>query len=170
MARFANSQILSDEYLENAAQAKGIDCLLTSNFDEEYRRVYPKDISKKLPEIAAKYPINLNKEIRGKICSVFDLKNVALGCGAEDLIIRLNSIVQRGSKRAIFVVPIFYRIHETFCGAKAHVFEDSFSKRNFHKGEVVWMQNPNLFSGKIYMRQDIVTVAKQNPASIFLID
>lgn len=148
-----------------------IGCHLSNNFDEDYYKIYPKMNTELIVSLAAYYPDHNYKRIKEAICKKFNLKNIALGCGSEDLIIRINEIAKEKKWRLGFVVPIFYRSIETFQSKKASFLsEEKFFKGDLDNLNAVWLNNPNLFTGNTYKRSCLVELIKKNPKVIFFLD
>lgn len=165
----------TDNYLKlrniNLENKDKIDCLLTSNMDERYLRIYPKITKKDILELSAHYPSEDYSEIKAKIKNHFKIKtNLVFGSGSEELIIRLNDIARNHNYRMILVAPLFYRVRETFSGEKICINEGDIFDYNYGSYDVVWLQNPNLFSGNSYKADQIKKLFKKFPKVKFFID
>lgn len=158
-------------YLANKEDDSVVDCTLTSNFDEEYDKIYPDLRDKDLPSLICKYPHDPSYlDIKDKIMKIFSLSNILLGSGSEDLILKLNLIFSQKNYSMGVVVPIFYRITETISSKVSYILEIELAKHNFRDYDIVWIQNPNLFSGNTHDRNELIKIIKNNPSTLFVID
>jgi len=148
-----------------------IGCFLTNNTDERYTKAYPKISSKNVISLASQYPLDDYCQIKTKIKNHFNIKTkIVLGSGSEELIIRLNDIVESKKYKIAFVTPLFYRVRETFHGEKFCIEEKDLFNFDFNNYDVVWLQNPNLFSGISYGFEKIQNLLCKFPKVIFFID
>ncbi len=148
-----------------------IGCFLTNNTDERYTKAYPKISSKDVINLASQYSLDDYCQIKTKIKNHFKIKTkIVLGSGSEELIIRLNDIVESKKYKIAFVTPLFYRVRETFHGEKFCIEEKDLFNFDFSNYDVVWLQNPNLFSGIIYSFEKIQNLLHKFPKVIFFID
>lgn len=158
-------------YLEASKGCKEgvIDCCLTSNFDEEYNLVYPKLPPDEAYRLIAKYPDPKYDSIKKIIKEKFGVKSVSLGCGSEDLIIRLNHLALMDHWRVGFVVPIFYRVIDTYT---INTPERDFLsiKDDFSQYDAVWLQNPNLFTGEAIIKPQLLKIVTNNQSTKFFVD
>ncbi len=165
---------MSKDYLGtikfNSSKMK-INCCSTNNFDENYINVYPKLSERKKIQLIANYPEYDYKRIKKSICRKFNLKNVVLGSGSEDLVIRINQIAEIEKLKVIFVIPIFHRIIESYKGKESgsistfDIFNYDFSDAN-----IVWIANPNMFTGEVYNKDNLIRLFKAYPKTIFVVD
>ena len=78
------------------SKSKSIDCLLTSNIDENYIEAYPEIQRENVFEECSCYPSDDYVEIENKIKKHFGIKTgLILGNGSEELIIRLNDFFEQ---------------------------------------------------------------------------
>lgn len=148
-----------------------INCIFTNNFDERYLKTYPKMKKGDILKLSSNYPSNDYIKIKTKIKHHFKLKTeLVFGSGSEELIIRLNDIVEQKHYKVAFVTPLFYRARETFHGKKVCIREENLFKYDYSTCDVVWFQNPNLFSGNSYETRKIQELLHKFPKVIFFID
>ncbi|MFA6076943.1 MAG: aminotransferase class I/II-fold pyridoxal phosphate-dependent enzyme [Candidatus Paceibacterota bacterium] len=148
-----------------------ISCVLTSNIDERYSKIYPKITKLDILNLASHYPSSDYNEIKTKIKHHFNIKtNLVFGSGSEELIIRLNDIIELKNYKVAFVTPLFYRVRETFHGKKVCIKEENLFNCDYNNYDIVWLQNPNLFSGNSYEAVRIQKLLRKFPNVIFLID
>lgn len=148
-----------------------ISCHLSNNFDEDYCKIYPKMSTKLMVSLVAYYPDHNYKKIKKMICKRFDFKNIVLGSGSEDIIMRLNEVAMERKWKIGFVVPIFYRSIETF-RTKGFKFiaEEKFLKGDLGNLDAIWLDNPNLFTGRIYEKSHLIKLIKKHAKTIFFLD
>ena len=148
-----------------------ISCVLTSNIYERYSEIYPKIKKQNILRLASYYPSDNYDKIKTKIKHHFNIKtNLVFGSGSEELIIRLNDIIELKRYKVAFVTPIFYRVRETFRGKKVLIKEKNIFNCDYSHYDIVWLQNPNLFSGNIYEVEKIQELLYKFPNVIFFID
>jgi histidinol-phosphate/aromatic aminotransferase/cobyric acid decarboxylase-like protein len=148
-----------------------ISCVLTSNIDEHYSEIYPKIKKQNILELSSHYLSGDYGKIKTKIKRHFNIKtNLVFGNGSEELIIRLNDIIELKRYKVAFVTPIFYRVRETFRGKKVLIKEKNIFNCDYSHYDIVWLQNPNLFSGNIYEVEKIQKLLHKFPNVIFFID
>lgn len=149
----------------------GISCVLTSNIDEDYSKIYPIIKKNSIVKLISQYPDNNYDKIKVIIKKQYNIVgDIVFGSGSEELIIRLNDLAEEQSFKMIFITPIFYRVRETFYGQKIDINEDKLFNFNYSNYDVVWLQNPNLFSGKIYLSTEIELLLNKFPNILFFID
>lgn len=150
---------------------EAIICQLSNNFDEDYCKIYSQLNAKLITSLVARYPDHNYKRIKEVICKKFNLKNIVLGSGSEDIIMRLNEIAMEKKWKVNFVVPIFYRSIETFKTRNVQfISEENFLKGDLGNSDAIWLNNPNLFTGKTYEKSHIIKLIKKNPKVIFFLD
>lgn len=148
-----------------------IDCLLTSNIDERYLEAYPQIKKQDILELSARYPSEDYNKIKTKIKDHFQIKtDLVFGSGSEELIIRLNDIAKAHNYKVVLVTPLFYRVRETFRGKKICIDEEGLFNFDYSDYDVVWLQNPNLFSGNSYKASQIQKLLQKFPKVNFFID
>jgi histidinol-phosphate aminotransferase len=139
--------------------------------DERYLDIYPKVQKKDILNLSACYPSEDYKKIKEKIKDHFHIKaDLVFGSGSEELIIRLNDIAKAYNYKVVLVTPLFYRIRETFHGKKICIKERELFDFNYGDRDVVWLQNPNLFSGNSYKAGKIQKLLRKFPKVNFFID
>lgn len=159
-----------NNYLKELQDVKNKeDFSLSSNFDESYKAIIPKLSSEQISSLANRYPDYSNNKIAEKIKLKFNLKNIVLGAGSEDLIIKLNKIIIRNNWKVGVLVPCFYRITETLNKWQSITRKDLLEK-NITDLDVVWICNPNPLDGQIYDKKTLRTIIKNNKKTIFIID
>lgn len=148
-----------------------IDCSLTNNYDEHYIEIYPKITNKILLEAAANYPDCSYKKLESLICKKFGVKYCVLGNGSENLIIQINKFLINKSLIGV-VSPIFYRVIETLKYVSIKIFKEEEFLKNNSLGDInaIWIQNPNLFTGKIYDKNLLLNIVDANKSILFIID
>jgi histidinol-phosphate aminotransferase len=121
----------------------------------------------------AKYPDFTYRILKDIILRKFGIKNISLGNGTEDLIIRINSIVKEKGLKVSILAPIFYRVIETLdCPnvSVVHEKENLDSLQLDSDSELVWLTNPNLFSGNTYSKKSLLNLFKRYPEKMFIVD
>lgn len=164
---------MTDNYLKlrDLQSEDKVDCLLTSNFDERYLFAYPQIKKRDILELSAHYPAEDYSQIKEKIKNHFHIKtNLVFGSGSEELIIRLNDIAKNHNYKLAIVAPLFYRVRETFDGEKTCINEEDIFSFNYDDYDVVWLQNPNLFSGNSYRTNQLKNLLEKFPKVKFFID
>ncbi len=151
--------------------------LSNNNIDDEYVGILKGMSMAKITELINKYPDYRYVELTNSIKKEFNVNNVVLGCGSEDLIIRVNTALRERGKIVIFT-PNFYRIAET-AGDYKQVRIDynvksefvDFGKTTFDKGvKGVWISNPNPMIGKIYKKSGLLRLINKYKKIIFVVD
>lgn len=150
-------------------EEKNIDCSYTNNFDEEYLNFFPKFSKEKFFRSVTQYPDFSYKRISQTIKEKFGVDHIILGSGVEQIIILLNTFFSLKSLRVGIVCPIFYRVLET--SRRPRILSLSDLKLGKLCGiEIVWIQNPNLFSGDLLKPQELEVFLQRNKKTIFVID
>lgn len=177
---------MSINYLKKAEILKqGIDrrdySLSNNNVDDEYDNLLPNINSSKLFDLAGKYPDYRYKELIGALKKSFGINNIILGNGSEDLIVRINSCLKKSGGIGV-LLPNFYRTIDT-AGNYTKFYSDyklsseildidSLSgqlDRN-KKIKSLWISNPNPMIGKIYRKDHLLSMIKNYPNILFIID
>ena len=78
---------------------EAVSCHLSNNFDEDYCKIYPPLNAKLITSLVARYPDHNYRRTKKAICKKFNLKNIVLGSGSEDIIMRLNEIAMEKNGR-----------------------------------------------------------------------
>jgi len=135
---------------------------------------------KNLLDSACTYPQAIYDDFINIIREKYNVNNVLLGSGSEDIIFRINQKLH--SCKFGIVAPNFYRIfetrnHYTIINEKS---KDSFGlitdishiKKAISENivDVVWLSNPNPIYGFGYDKQSILDLAIEYPETLFLID
>src|SRR4030065_1187289 len=150
---------------------KKINCCSTNNFDEEYIKVYPKLNRKREVLLIANYPEYNYQKIKRIICKKYNLKNVVLGSGSEDIVIRINKIAEQEKIKVGFVTPIFHRIIESYKGKNFKFIKHrKLFKSNLRHFGIIWITNPNLFTGEVYNKNNLIKLFRKYSKIIFVID
>jgi histidinol-phosphate/aromatic aminotransferase/cobyric acid decarboxylase-like protein len=151
-----------------------IDLCVTCNFDERYSTIYPSFNQKdELVNSIAKYPSQFYSSIKSLISKTFNIQgSILLGCGSEDLILRINSLIGAKNYRVGVVQPIFYRITETLKpDSFEYISEKQFIEGSWPKGiNAIWLQNPNFFSANVNHKEEIVELIRHNEDVLFIVD
>ncbi|MFH0805072.1 MAG: aminotransferase class I/II-fold pyridoxal phosphate-dependent enzyme [Patescibacteria group bacterium] len=157
-------------YLHVPPPKRTIDCCYTSNFDEEYGKIFPFLSPAAAVELVARYPDFSYRSIREGIRRRFRVSSVALGSGSEDIILRLNAWLRDRRVRVAMVEPIFHRTSESFRGRYVRLNQDSLFTKNLGQFGAVWLQNPNLFTGDAYRTDRLRRLIRRYVRVLFLID
>jgi histidinol-phosphate aminotransferase len=142
---------------------------LTNNEDENYKSFFSNILARETPDSLFNYPQEYNISVINKIKKAFNLKNIVLGAGSEDLILRSNQIINENNWRTGIVLPIFYRVQESL-----DIWEP-ISKKQFLQGnlgpyQAIWICNPNPYSGEVIEKKAIVQQMSKYPQKLFLVD
>lgn len=141
--------------------------------------ILPKLTRTRLLELTNRYPDHRYRQLTSVLKQRLRLKNVVLGSGSEDLIIRINTIIGK-SKELYITHPCFYKVADTV--PKFHKIYQSyeldtclsdgehFSRQIPKKAEFVWLANPNPMIGKYYTRDHLLDTFKRHPNTLFIID
>jgi histidinol-phosphate/aromatic aminotransferase/cobyric acid decarboxylase-like protein len=160
-----NYNYLSDESI---VKNETINCRLTINYDESYSKFYP-EINKNNVALFSTYPEHDYTSVKRAICKKYNLDQVILGSGNEDFIIRINRLIKDKKWKVGIVLPIFYRTIET-CSRFSQIMEKNLFKEDLEEYDFVWINNPNLFTGKTHTRDSLIELIKKYPKTIFGID
>lgn len=147
----------------------GLDYCTSTNFDEDYRKIYPKLSPKQIFALAIAYPDPDYRDLTQKINSKFKVSEVVLGAGCEDLIIKSCQIIKEKNWKVGVVLPTFYRIIDNL-GKYTNIPAKEFGKRNYRNLQALWIVNPNPLSGDIIDKNILLNIIRKNPITIFLID
>lgn len=155
--------------------------LSNNNVDDEYNSLLPNINSSNLFDLAGKYPDYRYKELIGAMRKSFGIKNIILGSGSEDLIIRINSCLKKSGGIGI-LLPNFYRTMDT-AGSYTKFYSDYNLDSEFldinslssqidrnKKIKALWISNPNPMIGKIYKKEHLLRIIKSYPNILFIID
>lgn len=142
------------------------DYCLSSNIDESYKQIYR---FKNDETLITKYPKENCEILCEKIKKKFGLKNIVLGSGSEDLIIRSNRLITNEKRKVGIVLPIFYRILETLENYHYRILSPNDLNKPI-KLDAVWLNNPNPFIGEVLKRDYLLKIIKNNPQTVFFID
>jgi len=159
-------------YLKQAQNIKlkgKYDYNVSSNFDERYREVFPQLSPKQFVVLANRYPNYANCKTAEKIKQKFGLKNIILGAGSEDLIIKCNKIIRSKGWKTGVILPTFYRITETLKEWQP-ITKDKFLGNELNDMDIIWVCNPNPLDGQIIEKNILLNIFKKNKKIIFLID
>ena len=97
------------------------------------------------------------------------LQNIILGSGCEDLIIRLSEIITNKRLKVLIATPTFYRISDNLKRAQKKSFED-IEKIKLEKFQALWVVNPNPLTGKVVSKKVLISLIKNNPKTLFILD
>jgi len=148
-----------------------LNCGIAINFDESYAKIYPNIPRKQIATLVATLPKPSYKNLTNKIKQKFRLKNILLGSGGEDLIIRANTLIERNSYKVGIVVPTFYRILEILgAGNYQMITETEFLSDHFNELDVIIVTNPSLISGNVYNKRILLKIFQRNRSTIFIVD
>ena len=86
------------------------------------------------------------------------------------MIVRLNQIFSQHNYKIGVVYPIFYRIIETISNDIYYIQEPEIFNCDLRGYDVIWLQNPNLFSGNTHDRDRLKKLIKNNTATLFVVD
>jgi len=146
-----------------------IDYCLSSNVDERYRKIYNYKGGNGIVTLLGDYPQEKQKIISKRIKEKFKLKNIVLGSGSEDLIIRCNRIIKSKHWKTGVALPTFYRILETLNDYSLRLLkQDDLDKLS--NLEAVWLNNPNPLTGEVIKREYLLKIFAKYPKTIFFID
>ncbi len=159
-------------YLErNINKSFILDCLYTSNYDDFYKKLFNSKLSSSIYNYISQYPADPNYvDLKNKICKHFNIKEIILGAGGEDFVIKTNQFLFSKKIRVGIVRPIFYRIPETFKGKTKYLSEEDFLSERFYYLQAIWLTNPNLLTGTVFNAQKLIEIFSHNPKIIFIID
>lgn len=145
------------------------DYCTTSNFDEDYLKIYPQINKKTIYPLVSSYSFDYNNKLSRLIEKKYKLKNIILGLGSEDLIIHCCQIINSEKLRAGVVNPIFYRITDNLERYEGIAW-NKFLLSDFQNYDVVWINNPNNLNGEILEAPQLLDVIKKNSGTLFIID
>ena len=121
--------------------------------------------------LIANYPEYNYQKIKRIICKKYNLKNVVLGSGSEDIVIRINKIAEQEKIKVGFVTPIFHRIIESYKGKNFKFIKHrKLFKSNLRHFGIIWITNPNLFTGEVYNKNNLIKLFRKYSKIIFVID
>lgn len=155
--------------IEDLPPGRMADYCTSSNFDEEYLRIFPELTKKLFLNLISRYPNYANQKTAELIRKKFRLKNIVLGAGSEDIITRVNRILVNQRSSVGIVAPFFYRISETLERYDLINWDD-FLKRKFVASKFIWLCNPNPMNGKLIKREALLKLFSQNSKTFFFID
>lgn len=147
----------------------GLDYCTSSNIDDNFHKYFPSLSAKDLFKLSVTYPNGFSKNLVEIIKQQFNLKNVVLGAGCEDLILRICQITKDKHWKSGVVTPTFYRITDNI-DSPTIILNEHFDKGNYKDLDIVWLVNPNPLIGKYIQKQVVVSVVKKNPQTLFVID
>jgi histidinol-phosphate/aromatic aminotransferase/cobyric acid decarboxylase-like protein len=151
--------------------------LSNNNIDDEYTEILRGMSIDKITELINKYPDYKYRKLIESIKTEFKIKNVILGCGSEDLIIRTNLLLRSKGKIAI-LLPNFYRTFET-AGNYKKIYSHYKTESNIIDLEEIsiprniksiWISNPNPMNGKMYNKEQLSRLINKYHEIIFIID
>jgi len=151
--------------------------LSNNNIDDEYAEILKGMSIDKITELINKYPDYKYHKLIESIKKEFKIKNVVLGCGSEDLIIRTNLLLRSKGEIGIFL-PNFYRTLET-AGNYKKIYSYYKTESNIIDLEnisiskdikSIWISNPNPMNGKMYNKEQLSELIKKYSEIIFIID
>lgn len=151
--------------------------LSNNNVDFEYAEII-KDLDiEKITELINKYPDYKHSELTRIIRNKFKIKDVVLGSGSEDLIIRTNFILKNKGTIGIFA-PNFYRIMETAGKYKKIYMSYETESKKFNLSNIsinkdiksIWISNPNPIIGKFYEKKQLLKLIKKYKNILFIVD
>jgi len=145
------------------------DFCISSNLDERYNNIFSNLTKKEIIKLAQKYPTYKNKEVEKLIKSKFKLKNIVLGAGSEDLIVRCNKIIEKNRWSVGIVLPAFYRIIDTISRWIA-LREEDLLKNKIKSFSAIWLCNSNPLTGRIIEKGKLLKIFNDNPRKLFFLD
>ncbi len=175
---------MANNYLKKLSKAKKIDfkdySLSNNNIADELQVFLSKITYSKFPELISIYPDYKYENLLYLLKETFKVKEIILGSGSEDLIIRINTCLG-GNQPIGILVPSFYRIMETVRNKtvkKIYLFYDLNSEyldisqvtRQIGGIKSLWITNPNPMIGKIFRKNDLIKLIKDYPEILFIID
>ena len=152
--------------------------LSNNDISDEYQ-ILPEINRDKLLKLATKYPDYKYTKLINALRLHFKIKNIVLGSGSEDLIIRINLLLKKKGRIGI-LYPVFYRIAET-AGRHKKIYTSYTKSSEFFDMDIVykeinrglkalWIVNPNPMIGKVCKKQKIVKLVKDYPNILFIVD
>ncbi len=153
--------------------------LSNNNIDKEYAEIIGGLSCDQMTRLINQYPDYEYSQLLKIIRKTFKVSKVVLGCGSEDLIIRINAILKKRGGIGIFL-PNFYRIMET-AGKYKKIYmqydlDSEFldyindSRVIINQIKSLWISNPNPMIGKVSKRGDIIRLIKNNKKVLFIVD
>lgn len=169
------------KYEELRTETNMVDYSLSYNRDSALSDVYDTISNQDIFECINKYPEVEYGELKQIIRSMFNINNVIVGSGSEDLIFKINRGLLK-DKRVGVVVPTFYRIYESLESKpiiiKADMLTDGvyFSKKKIIEKiksfdmDAIWITNPNSIYGHAIKAQDLVEIIGEFSNILFIVD
>lgn len=151
--------------------------LSNNNIDDEYAEILNGMSIDKITELINRYPDYRYAKLIEAIKKEFKVKNVILGSGSEDLIIRINFVLNNRGTIGIFL-PNFYRIMET-AGKYIKIYTPyKTDSKEIDLGNVfidrriksIWISNPNPMIGKLHKKDQLVRLIKKYNEILFVVD
>ena len=163
--------ILKDDNYLNFIQENNdlFDCCTSSNTDDSVMRFIPTFNKSRLFELSSKYPQIEYKGIKDGLKNKFGIEKMILGCGSEDLILRLNTYINSTHSKVLVVRPTFYRISKTLDKYKTAEYHD-LKDLALDRFDFVWITNPNVINGEIYPMKELIELINTNKDTVFLVD
>lgn len=161
------------DYLNRANQAtsKGfVDFCTTNNFDEAYEDIFPEISSHELWRESINYDLSFLGNTERKIQDKFNLSQVILGSGIEELIIRLRVLALKNSWKICITEPYFYRTGEILTASAPRIVNQNNINVDFPPYKLVLLTNPNPLNGHIFESDTLLGIFKKHPDTIFIVD
>jgi len=154
--------------------------LSNNNISDEYGSLLKRISKRKIFELISQYPDYQYNKLTKAVKDFFNINNVVLGSGSEDLTIRINLILKNSNGFAI-LYPNFYRIAETTGKHKkiyttykltSTVLDIEPLRKQIFKNNIktIWISNPNPIIGKVYEKRHLVEIIKKNKKILFILD
>ncbi len=141
-----------------------------------------RDAIKRNVDIILEYPDYLNTNIIALVSNYFGVpaKNVSIGSGSTQILFDIPKLLTY--KRAVVIVPTFWEYVVLNERGKKNIkkiylkeeqgFTPNYSliQRNIRDGDAVFICNANNPTSKLYGRDDLLKLVKDNPKVQFIID
>ena len=140
------------------------------------------DAIRKNANIVLEYPDYLNTKINALVHTYFGvpLKNISVGAGSTQILFDIPRLLSY--KRSVVIVPTFWEYTTLNERNKKRVKkihlkeEDGFNpdyaliQKNIKDGDAVFICNVNNPTSKLYKKDDLLKLVKDNPGAQFIVD
>jgi len=140
------------------------------------------DAIRKNANIILEYPDYLNTKINALVHTYFDvpLKNISVGAGSTQILFDIPRILSY--KRSVVIVPTFWeyatlnersrKIVKKIHLKEEHGFNPDYPliQKSIRDGDAVFICNVNNPTSKLYKKDDLLKLVKNNPGVQFIVD